>query len=267
MATYLQQFNLTHAPFSKGTPTFWKTAAIEELQSRFRWLLESPGIGLLTGEAGVGKTAALHQLCQKLNPHEYQVIYHSETDFGRVDLYRQLAIDLGLEPAYRRASVWRAIKSHAQNLVKTQHRLPIWIIDEAHNLPADFFRDFPSFLNFTFDTESLITVWFVGHSQLNHILKRKVYDALHSRIQVFVQFDPINQADEFKEMIDASFKHAGASSMLLTDSGIDMIRLASKGKFRHTGQIIQYALQLACQKDLNHLPDELIKQTIAELQK
>lgn len=25
---------------------------------------------------------------------------------------------------------------------------PLWIIDEAQNLPAEFFRDFPSFLNF-----------------------------------------------------------------------------------------------------------------------
>jgi hypothetical protein len=30
-----------------------------DLPERFAWLLDSPGVGLLTGEAGVVKTAAL----------------------------------------------------------------------------------------------------------------------------------------------------------------------------------------------------------------
>jgi hypothetical protein len=56
------------------------------------------GVGLLTGEAGVGKTAALRALTAKLNPHRYQVIYHAETDFVRLDLYRCLAQTLGRAP-------------------------------------------------------------------------------------------------------------------------------------------------------------------------
>ncbi|WP_420824625.1 hypothetical protein [Thiorhodococcus mannitoliphagus] len=43
-------------------------------------------MGLLTGEAGVGKTAALRRLTQALNPHRYEVIYLAETDFGRLVL-------------------------------------------------------------------------------------------------------------------------------------------------------------------------------------
>ena len=35
--------------------------------------------------------------------------------------------------------------------------------DEAQNLPPEFFRDFPAFLNFAFDLRDLISVWLVGH--------------------------------------------------------------------------------------------------------
>ena len=79
-------------------------------------------------------------------------------------------------------------------------------------------------------------------------------------------FEPINQTQEFKEMLTTAFKEAGAHSTVLSDSGIELIRLASQGKYRQAGQIIQYALQHAYKQNLNHLPDEIIKQVIKELQ-
>ena len=267
MATYLQHFNLKFAPLTKGAPLCFESENVRELQTRFRWSLESPGICLLTGDPGVGKTAALHKLCSSLSTHEYQVIYHSETDFGRTDLYHQLALDFGLEPGYRRAALWRSIKTHIQILVQTQHRLPIWIIDEAQNLPSEFFRDFPSFLNFAFDSQPLMTVWFIGHSILDRTLKCNAYDSLRSRMQLFVHFEPLTRAETFKEMLHSAFSAAGSTQTLISESGIDLIRLASGGKYREAGKIIQGALQMACQQNIHHLPDEVIKQSIEVLQR
>jgi type II secretory pathway predicted ATPase ExeA len=51
-------------------------------------------------------------------------------------------------------------------LTDTQQILLIWILDEAHNLPPEFFRDLPAFLNFAFDSRDLLTVWLVGHPSL-----------------------------------------------------------------------------------------------------
>ncbi|WP_157657853.1 ATP-binding protein, partial [Burkholderia ubonensis] len=70
---------------------------------------------------------------------------------------------LGLEPNYRRADLWREHKLRIAELANSKQVLPLWIIDEAQNLPPEFFRDFPSFLNFAFDARSLITVWLAGH--------------------------------------------------------------------------------------------------------
>jgi len=169
---YLQHFGLKHEPLGKQMPELWDDGALETLQTRFQWLLESPGVGLLTGEAGVGKTAVLRQLAQSLNPHRYQAIYLAETDFGRLDLYRALALALGVDPAYRRAQLWRDIKARIQELADGRQTLPLWIIDEAQNLPPEFFRDFPAFLNFAFDSRDLMTVWLVGHPALARTLDR-----------------------------------------------------------------------------------------------
>jgi type II secretory pathway predicted ATPase ExeA len=50
--------------------------------------------------------------------------------------------------------------------------VPVWIIDEAQNLPLEFFRDLPAFLNFAFDTRDVMSVWLIGHPALAQTLER-----------------------------------------------------------------------------------------------
>lgn len=263
---YLQHFGLTHAPLGKELDEPWDDGALTVLAQRFEWLLTSPGIGLLTGEPGVGKTAALRKLTRSLNPHRYLVLYQAETDFGRVDLYRGLARALGLEPSYRRAQLWRDIKQRVHELVDSKQVTPVWIIDEAQNLPADFFRDFPAFLNFAFDSRDLISVWMVGHPALAQTLERAPYAALYSRIQVRVALKPVVERERFAQLVAHALKSAGCQHTLLADSGMEILRLASKGLPRQAGRILCTAMRLAVPKGLNHLPDELLQQAIAELQ-
>jgi len=262
---YLQHFGLRHAPLGKDSPDLWDDGLMAQLQERFAWLLQSPGIGLLTGEPGVGKTAALRQLTQPLNPHRFQVIYQAETDFGRIDIYRGLARALGLEPSYRRAQLWRDIKERIHELAERKQITPLWIIDEAQNLPPDFFRDFPAFLNFAFDSRDLITVWLVGHPSLAQALERAPYAALASRIQARVQLWPILERERFSQLLQYALKSAGCQHTLLADSGLEILRQASKGLPRQAGRLLRTAMRLAVPKGLNHLPDEILQQAIEEM--
>ncbi len=261
----LQHFGLRHAPLGKDGNDLWDDGALAHLSERFQWLLRSPGVGLLTGEPGVGKTAALRHLTAPLNPHRYKVMYQSETDFGRVDIYRSLARDLGVEPSYRRAQLWRDIKERIHELAENQQLTPVWIIDEAQNLPPDFFRDFPAFLNFTFDSRNLITAWLVGHPHLAQTLERVPYAALASRIQVRLRLQPVLERERFAALVQHALKSAGCPHTLIADSGMELLRQASKGLPRQAGNILLTAMRLAVPKALNHLPDEILRQAIEEL--
>ncbi len=262
---YRQHFGLSHPPLGKETTALWDDGALAQLAERFNWLLQAPGVGLITGEPGVGKTAALRHLTQALNPHRYMVIYLAETDFGRLDLYRSLATALGVVPSYRRAQLWRDIKERIAELVETKQLLPVWIIDEAQNLPPEFFRDFPSFLNFAFDSRDLISVWLVGHPSLAQLLERAPYAALHGRIAARIQLKPVLERERFALLIGHALKAAGCQHSLLADSGMEILRQASKGLPRMAGRILRTAMRLAVPKGLNHLPDELLQQAIEEL--
>ena len=59
MTLYLQHFGLTQPPLGKAPQELWDDGTLARVQERFRWRLDAPGLGLLTGEPGVGKTALL----------------------------------------------------------------------------------------------------------------------------------------------------------------------------------------------------------------
>lgn len=262
---YKSFFGLTHAPLGKESPVLWDKGQITLLAERFNWLLQSPGIGLLTAEPGLGKTATLRQITRTLNPQQYSVYYIADTDFGRLDFYRQLAILFGLTASYRRSQLWRDIKEHITQLVTQKNILPILIIDEAHNLCFEFFRDFPSFMNFVFDSKDYMTVWLVGHPELARTIDRPIHAALASRIQARYELKPIIERDTFKQLLLHGFTQAGCAHNLLSDSGIELMRMASKGNPRQLHFIILTALRLATDKKINHLPDEIVEEAIAIL--
>lgn len=259
---YKQHFGLTYAPFGKDCKTLWDHDQLTKLEQQFTWLLKSPGLGLLTAEPGLGKTAALRKITSTLNPHQYQVIYMAETDFGRLDFYRHLAFKLNIPSSYRRAQLWRDIKEHVTHLATKKNITLVLIIDEAQNLPMDFLRDFPSFLNFVFDSKDYLTVWLVGHPELARTLDRTHHAALSSRIQARCELKAIDDRDAFKQFLRYGLEQAGCTTTLLSDSAIDMLRMASKGNPRQVHRLVVTALRLATDKKLNHLPDDVLKEAI-----
>jgi MSHA biogenesis protein MshM len=143
----------------------------------------------------------------------------------------------------------------------------VWIIDEAHHLPVEFFRDLPAFLNFAFDSRDLMTIWLLGQPRLAQTLSRAPYAALASRIQVRVNLAPINERERFAALIEHAFRHARAQHTLLSDSALELLRQASQGLPRKAGVILKISMQLAMAmaKGLNHLPDDIIQHAIEEL--
>ncbi len=263
---HLQHFGLTHAPLGKKSKTLWDDGQFSELQKRFQWLLDSPGIGVLTAAPGLGKTSMLRHITEKLNPHQYQIIYVAETDFSRIEFYRHLATAFGLQPRYRRTQQWKELKDKIVDLMDNKRILPILIIDEAQNLPHQFWCDFPSFLNFAFDSRDMMTVWLLGHPELDFTLARAPYAALQSRIQVRHKLKPIDDKTAFASMIKHGFEEAGCQKTLLSDSGVELIRVASQGKLRLAHLLIVASLRIAADKGMNHLSDDIIREGIEILQ-
>ena len=171
---FQQHFGLKHIPFGKNS-TFCINDQFTRLKEQFMSLLHSPGVGLLTGEPGVGKTAALRHIIKDLNPHQYSIFYLSETQFTSFDVYRQIAVILGLVPPNRFANLWREIKNQIRDRVDNKRALPIFII-YLDALLKDFLKSiylivfFLSIFLFFSSPFSQISRWPSGKNKIIYIV-------------------------------------------------------------------------------------------------
>ncbi|MFT0174864.1 hypothetical protein [Paraburkholderia mimosarum] len=79
-----------------------------------------------------------------------------------------------------------------------------------------------------------------------------------------MQLKPVIERERFAQLIVHALKSAGCTHTLLADSGLELLRQASRGLPRQAGRILRTAMQLAVPRGLNHLPDELLQQAIEE---
>lgn len=117
---YRQRFGFTSHPFPKnaqGKTFFTQSPGFQRLQRRFQQLIDDPGLGILTADPGLGKTAALRALCAALPRPDHQVIYLCDTAVSELDLYRALALELGVRPSHRRAQLWIDLKKALVHMV------------------------------------------------------------------------------------------------------------------------------------------------------
>ena len=266
MIHYRQHFGLKFDPLGKKQSGLIDDKQYTKMLNQLNWTLQCNGVGVVTGEAGVGKTANVRRWAEQLNPLTHHVIYQSDNHFKPFDIYSQLAESLGLEILHRYSRLWRSIKQELLHLNDEKKITPVWILDEAQELPLKFFADLPAFLNFNFDTRDLIVIILVGTPKLQSIIKRSVHSSLASRIHAHFHWQAIDNLDEFQLFITEAFQQAGCQQMVIGQSAIAMIHMASKGRLRNAHRVITKALQLAAINKLNHVPDEIIKTAIEQLQ-
>lgn len=263
---YLQHFGLKHDPLGKSIQSPVDNPQFLQLKNKLDNLTETLGVGLITGEPGVGKTAGIREWIKQLNSMSYKVIYQVDNHFNPFDIYCQLGDKLGLDYAHRYCRLWRKIKGEVWNLYHDKKTTLIWVLDEAQQIPSKFFSDLPAFLNMQFDTKDCMIILLVGTPKLFNIFNRKAYASLSSRIQFHYNWDPIDDFDSFKHLVIESFKNAGCQQNIISESGYKIIHASCKGRLRYAHRLITWSLQEAAKQNMHHISDDIIKEAIKELQ-
>lgn len=263
--SYLTHFGLKNPPFHKGTSELLSTETLEELKLKFNRLLKTPGIGVLTGDYGLGKTAALRSLMNTADKNQYAFTYTADTNYGRNEFYRIMARQLGVELAHKRSDLWNNIKAHLLREKQDRKILPVFIIDEAHQLHRDFLTDLSSFLNFNCDSESVLTLWLVGHPEFLSKLNNPRFGAIRSRIRIMHEMRPIKDFQIFKEFLKHGFKAEGLAKLPISDTGVKTIMQCSNGTPRKIHNILVNALELAYQNDESVISEETLEAAIMDM--
>jgi len=260
---YRQRFGLTGHPLPKdaqGKTFFDKSPGFKKLERAFRQLIADPGLGVLTADAGVGKTAALRHLCAPLPKPDYRVLYFCAA-LGSFDFDRALALELGLRPAHRRSELWASIKKSLLHLVDERGIAPILILDEGQHLPDAFLIDLSAFLNFAFDSRDLLTLGLVGLPPLARHLRLQQHAPLAMRLVPDIRLEPLDR-ELFRALIDHAFKAAGATQNILADPARELLFRASRGLPRLAAHLLDRALYEAHERNQNFIDDHTMEAAI-----
>ncbi len=264
---YRKRFGLTGHPMPKDcrSKTFFDGyPAYKKVEKAFRRLVDEPGLGVLTGEAGVGKTAAIRNLALSLPRPDYLVLYLCDTATSPLDLYRTLAVEIGVVPSHRRAQLWTDIKKALVHMVDERGTAPLIIIDEAQHLSDKFLVDLSGFLNFAFDSRDLLTLWLVGLPALRRNLAMQQHAPLAMRVSAQVHLEPWTDRDAFADCVHQSLTAVGAKDKLLSDPALEMLFRSSQGLLRVASKLLRAALREANDRGQTFVDEHVMQAAVEE---
>lgn len=106
-------YGLTCNPFDKHAlraPDSFQSNDFKVMQNRLEYLVDVRGIGVFTAPPGMGKTHAIRSFERSLNKNLYQAEYICLATVSVTEFYSQLCAVLGLEPSFRKSSMFKRIQ-------------------------------------------------------------------------------------------------------------------------------------------------------------
>jgi type II secretory pathway predicted ATPase ExeA len=243
---YRAYFGFQRHPFGRDVPTeqLFSAPILDELHARMNYLVETRGIGLVTGEPGSGKTTALRRLRSGLHPDQVRTLYVHDTSVSATDFCRQVALELGIQPPHSRALVFRAIQDEVVRLASERHLAVLLIVDEAHNLRPDVLGLFPVLTNFDLDSVGRLAILFAGQAGLRQKLRMAHLEALAQRVTVRYNLGGLDR-DTTRAYLDHRLRIAGVDRPLFSDNAAEAVFNASQGFMRRIDALAHHALAAA----------------------
>ncbi len=264
---FTQFFGLKFNPFTKEIPInqLYSSQENKELESRLKYLQSTRGMFLLTAEPGTGKTTALRNFYDNLNPGLYKPCYYSLTTVTVMDFYRGLVMKLGEMPEYKKIWMYEQLQRLISTYYNEQRITPVIIIDEAQCLSNKILDDLRILFNFSMDSHNPFILILAGQTSLRNRMQMSINNALRQRINVKFHMQGLSK-DEIKEYIITRFKNAGALDCdIFTDSAIDSIYSSTSGVPRSINNLITNSLIFAAGKQLKSIDEEIVYQASRDI--
>lgn len=239
-------FGFNQLPFGRDLPPEQRFRAppLDELHARLHWAVKTRTIAEITGDSGLGKSTALRRFRDELNPEQVKAIYLSDTNVHIADLYRQFALELGVEPAWSRANTLRAIRAEIERLYTQRKISVLLVLDEAHRLRNDVLAEIPVLTNFEWDGVPRLAVLLAGLPGLTGRLRLSILEPLAQRITVRYTLRGLDR-DTSHAYVEHRLRVAGVDRPLFTDSAYEALYGASQGVMRRIDALASHALAAA----------------------
>lgn len=256
------RYGLEFNPFLKNSKEIiYSGSEFKEADFRLDYLSKTKGFGLLTGSAGRGKTTVVRHWAKGLNPALYKVIYTSLSTVTVNDFYRNLAVYLGAQAAYRKTENFHAIQEEITRLALDKKKTPVIIIDEANYISNAVLNDLKILFNFEMDSKDRAVILLVGLPQINTTLQLAIHEPLRQRIIMNYNLEGYSK-EEGREYIEKKLSGAGCSQTVFDESAIEAILNAADGTARMISKYCNASLVIGNSQNLNIITAETVMQAV-----
>jgi type II secretory pathway predicted ATPase ExeA len=266
IARLRSHWGFTRTPFSKdlAPSMLHRHPGHAEAVARIAWCVEEAAIGVITGEAGAGKTVAVRAALGELDTSRHTVIYMGNPAVGARGLYTTIVSHLGQIPRFHRCSlIPQAQDALAAELAERGRRV-VLVVDEGHLLAADQLEELRLLTNADMDSASPFALTLVGQPTLRQRLRLGAFTALDQRVALRYALPPLSQPDT-GEYIAHHLKLAGRTDTLFSDDAIARIHKASRGLPRAVNNLAIQALIAAYANGAAIVDDKAARAAVTEV--
>lgn len=258
-------YGLEYNPFEKGQKeNTVETYDFKEALGRLNYLKEIRGIGLFTGRSGTGKSFTMKKFAESLNPGLYKVIYMPMSTLTTIEFYRELNIQLGLEPFHRKIDNFRSIQNHIRTIVDEKRIIPVIILDEAQYLNTGILNDLIMLLNFDFDSVNYVILILSGTPVLGYKINKNIHEALKQRIVIRYENSGMDKKD-VSMYISQKLKGAGRNEPLVGQEAVEALSNACQGSSRKLDSLLTHCLIIGASKGSMTIDNEIVMEAANEI--
>lgn len=210
-------YNLKENPFRlTPDPSFMcMTAQHQEALSGLIYsVCTRPGLTVLVGEAGTGKTTLLYSLLALLEKRRFVTALCTNPTLTRAEFYDLLMMKFGIECSSTLKSRQLAALEEALQRNRTDGRPSVLIVDEAQRLSPELLEEIRLLLNMETPREKLLQIIVAGQPELTDILRRPELRQLKQRVSCACKLNPLTM-EELKEYLQHRLTRAGLARQTL----------------------------------------------------
>jgi general secretion pathway protein A len=203
-----------------------------------------PGLTVLVGEAGTGKTTLLYTLLEMLEKRGFITAMCTNPTLTRQEFYDLVLMKFGVECASLLKSRQLGALEESLRRNRTDGRPSVLIIDEAQRLSTELLEEVRLLLNLETPREKLLEIIVAGQPELSEILQRPELRQLKQRVSCICRLKPLTLED-LAEYLHHRVTRAGlpTQSLFAGDGMIELILEYTDGIPRLVNSLCDSALR------------------------
>ena len=264
---YSAFYNLKESPFNHSVnPRYtWlsekQLAALADFKQNY---IHKKGLYLITGEAGTGKTAFTKRLLAEIESKTI-VATVTDPDLDKLDFFNWLSAEFNMDVMFKsKGAFLTRFKRFLLEAYQKKIQVSL-IIDDAHRINQKLIEEILTLSNIEKAGTKLISIFLVGQSGFNQILRGKQNSALRQRISAHFHLKPLTE-DEMAQLILYRLKVAGAKTEIFNAEAFHEIYRFSAGYPRMAVTICDRAMIAGCVSATHIIDKKLIIECGKDLQ-